>query len=729
VKKNTTAIAYSSSEKKFKLLELALYESNFWQELQSVKSGNKNKSKKKFSIFIKVDFEFYQPKQCTATDPELVEHLIDLLYAKGFSNITIGDSCDGSDLWLENRNALILADLLEYNYTTKNGNDYEIVDLSDDLVDFDFPAGALLHGTQLSTTISKADFIILFSKNKTDQCNFFSLGLHNFLRILPLRNKSYHYHQHADIQEIACELTHTVKIDFCLIDAFNSNHSRLGSYANTPIMTRTLIAGKDILQTDSVAAIKMGLKLEDSVLYKKMITTNPSFEIGHVKGPLDQYENWQNTDIIISEASKFRKIAFHLENMIEPSIFQVDTELFPFKEPLQQQINKVVSAFYGRANNSSSGYNLVLMVNCLIGMLADGYNLFNLQANKKSLWQQRVALNINAENHKLKEYRDVGPYLDSLSNELGKSTEINETGLSWSFYQGQSVLFQYVRHLPINFDAFVSQVDVSKSIQYMNDYIGGLIVPIKVNHAGKNTYQIERNLYLPQPNYLALSGGKNIDVTKLEYIKYSKNEHKIIWKTVFSENESAEFDDGWVCFRRSENNHVEINVFGRQLFTLPPFWQLSGIDHYPFVKSFLVEDAYTHFFKTTMANFEAVAEGREVKIGKPVVTNIDEPGQNCSGAIPSQDDLVTIIDNIGEYLDLDNLSKIDWKTLFSSEDINPPDYIDEQGFSHFSNFETSSSSTWPKFKLKQLLTNKSIQLLDAFIDDIKLALEKDFKVL
>ncbi len=724
--KNTTAIADSSSETKFKLLELSLKKSNFWQVLKSAKS--KNKSKKSFSIFIKVDLEFYLPKQNTATDPELVEYFIDLLYAKGFSNITIGDSCDGSDLWLENRNALILADLLEYNYTTTSGHDYEIADLSDDLVDFDFPMGSLLHGTPLSDTIVKADFIILFSKNKTDQCHYFSLGLHNFLRMLPLRNKSYHYHQHADVGDICYELAQSVKIDFCLIDAFNSNHSKMGSYANTPIATLTIIAGQDMVKTDAAAVIKMGLKLENSALYKKIIALESPFDSSNVTGSLEQYSHWQNTDLVISESSKYRKQAFYLENMIEPFFFQVDAEIFPFKEPLQQQINEFINPLYHRANTSSSGYNFVVLANCFIGILARGYKSFNLQMNKNSLWQQRVPLNVEAEKYKLKDYRDTGPYLDLLRKELTKLIELNETGLSWSFYEGQSILFQYVRRLPMNFDDFVSYVDVSKSIQYMNDYIGGLIVPIKVNQSGKNTYQLERNLYLPQPNYLAMAGGKNIDVTKLEFIKYTKNEHKIVWKTVFSENQSAEFDDGWVSFRRSGNDHVEINIFGRQLFTLPAFWQFSGIDHYPFMKSILVEDAYTHFFKTTMANFEAVAEGRDVKIGKPVVPDIDEPGQNRSGAIPSQDDMVSMIDSLGEYFDLEKLSEIDWKTLFSSEEMNPPDYIDKHGFSHFSKIEKAPFSSWPKFEMKQLLTDKSVQLLEAFFEDIKQTLEKDSKV-
>ena len=54
-----------------------------------------------------------------------------------------------------------------------------------------------------------------------------------------------------------------------------------------------------------------------------------------------------------------------------------------------------------------------------------------------------------------------------------------------------------------------------------------------------------------------------------------------------------------------------MTVLGRQLFTLPPFWQAVDLDRFPDIKAPLVEDAYRRFFAATFANLEACFEGRD----------------------------------------------------------------------------------------------------------------------
>ena len=45
---------------------------------------------------------------------------------------------------------------------------------------------------------------------------------------------------------------------------------------------------------------------------------------------------------------------------------------------------------------------------------------------------------------------------------------------------------------------------------------------------------------------MVLYGGSVIDVAKLEAIHYGDDEHKIVWRTVHSSNDSATHDDGSV---------------------------------------------------------------------------------------------------------------------------------------------------------------------------------------
>jgi hypothetical protein len=102
--------------------------------------------------------------------------------------------------------------------------------------------------------------------------------------------------------------------------------------------------------------------------------------------------------------------------------------------------------------------------------------------------------------------------------------------LRWRTVEG-AVVFSYIRTLPIAFDTFVQCVDVARTIRSMNDYLGGVVVPLVHDDAGRPVRQAERNIYLPQPNYLVLYHGKPIDVSKLEVVEYSADRHRLYWTT------------------------------------------------------------------------------------------------------------------------------------------------------------------------------------------------------
>jgi hypothetical protein len=129
------------------------------------------------------------------------------------------------------------------------------------------------------------------------------------------------------------------------------------------------------------------------------------------------------------------------------------------------------------------------------------------------------------------------------------------------------------------------------------------------------THQAERNIYLPQPNWMVLFGGKMIDVGKLEFVRYERDRHRIFWRTIKSSNGSAEFDDGIATFAR-EKRQTRVTIVARQKFSLPLFWQIVNIDLAPRIKNPLVVQAYTNYFNGTIANFIAQYRGREFRAGQ-----------------------------------------------------------------------------------------------------------------
>ena len=179
-------------------------------------------------------------------------------------------------------------------------------------------------------------------------------------------------------------------------------------------------------------------------------------------------------------------------------------------------------------------------------------------------------------------------------------------GLRWRYVEN-AVVFRYSRTLPVEFDTFVRRVDVARTIQFMNDYLGGVVVPIAHDEAGRPVRQAERNIYLPQPNYLVIYQGKPIDVSKLEVVEYGADRHRLYWKTMAARTDSATYDDGIATFERTPEG-TRITIVGRQLFTLPLFWQVFDLNLVPDIKSALVTHAYRTFFDRTLANFEALVE-------------------------------------------------------------------------------------------------------------------------
>ncbi len=156
---------------------------------------------------------------------------------------------------------------------------------------------------------------------------------------------------------------------------------------------------------------------------------------------------------------------------------------------------------------------------------------------------------------------------------------------------------------------------MAAGISLMADYVGGRRVTVPGGARGA-TRQAERNLYLPQPNYLAASGGEPIDVCKVELVERSPERHRLTWRTLHSPNGSAVFDDGSLTFTRSDAGTL-VRVRGRQLFTLPPSWAGVDLGAIPEVRGPLLEEAYRRFFTTTFDNLEACFEGREFRIGRP----------------------------------------------------------------------------------------------------------------
>ncbi len=613
-------------------LAAALDRAGFWDILNASLQGPPARPPR---LLIKSELAGFTAGSPLATDPSLVEALIDLLHDRGFANVAVVGTEDSSAFWAQNRDLYALSDLLGYRFVTPKGRAYDVVDLADAPDEAVFTVGSALHGTGISRAWVDADFRIVFAKNRTDEEAGYALALDTLIGVLPLPDKTLHYRRRRHPGDVVTALLAAAPVHFVLIDAITSAHGAGGRRSADPIDTDTLIAASDIVLADYIGALRMGLDPAVSPILARVLRDRPLPSQYTVSGTLAPYSGWRNVPVSILRSTQARAGAVALDRLVEPWLQRIDHELFPLRNPLDARANATLAEFFADAGDSPTSQYLLILVNMLLGLIGQFLESWRTLFDKDALHRRSVPLGIDLSGIDDAAFERLVAELLQLEP-VAASAPIMSDSLRWRYVDG-AVVFNYTRTLPIDFDIYVRCVDVARTIQFMNDYLGGVVVPLAHDAAGRPVRQAERNIYLPQPNYLVLYQGKPIDVSKLEVVEYEPDRHRWYWKTIDSENGSATYDDGVATFERTADGTC-ITIMGRQLFVLPLFWQVFDLDLIPNVKSALVTHAYRTFFDRTLANFEALVEGRDIRLGRPV----DEPAR------VSGEQLMDVLGRIGE---------------------------------------------------------------------------------
>jgi uncharacterized protein (DUF362 family) len=642
--------AMSPSEK----LAAALERAGFWEVMAA--------SRRDARIVIKPDMAGFTANSPCVTDPALVELLIDLLHDHGFSNAAVVGAADSSALWADNRDLYALADLLGYRFTTLKERSYDIVDLGDAADRTVFHCDSILHGGGLSHDWLDADVRIVFAKNRTDEAAGYALCLDGLIGVLPLVDKDLHYRRRRHAGDVVAALLDVAPVQFCLIDGVVSAHGVGGKRAPEQIEAGAIIAASDAVLADYVGALKMGLDPAVSPIFERVARARPLPRHYTISGSLTPYAGWSNVPEAALRTTRMRQQPETLARLVEPWLQRLDPELFPLKHPLDARMNATLAEFF-----ADSSW-LLAAANTLVGFIGQAVESYRTLFDKDALRQQSVPLGIDTVALTDDAFEALFDELTALEPIALAAPKVSDE-LRWRYVE-KAVVFSYTRCLPIDFDLFVQRVDVARTIQFMNDYIGGVLVPLDFDQAGRPVRQAERNVYLPQPNYLVLYQGKPIDVSKLEVVEYAAERHRLFWKTIRSENGSASYDDGIATFERAPEG-TRVSIAGRQQFTLPLFWQVFDLDLLPDLKSMLVTHAYQTFFDRTVANFEALVEGRDVRIGRAV----DE-----ATPLPVEQ-LMPVLQKIGEIA-LPLLERI--VKPASPDALGSDGWVDDDGFTHVS---------------------------------------------
>ncbi|HBR17278.1 MAG: hypothetical protein A3G39_01805 [Deltaproteobacteria bacterium RIFCSPLOWO2_12_FULL_43_16] len=287
-----TTVVVVKDDDKFRALDKALNEAGFFEILEKRWKAT-GKPKETFSVVIKPNFMYMHSKKdiSTYTDPELVEALINKIYAKGFTNIAIVEAQSTLGNYYKNREVVKVAEYIGYS-TKKN---YRIVDLTEEMAPYDYAGRLGKHF--VGPTWRDADFRVSFAKNKTHVFCHYTLTLKNIYGTLPMQNKLKEYHTKREYDWPTIETLKHFPVHFGLIDGYYSADGHFGVIVDPkPNLTKTIIGGENLIAVDWVGAKKMGLNPDDPKVGRFLPLAVEAFGKPEINwmGDRSLYHPWQN---------------------------------------------------------------------------------------------------------------------------------------------------------------------------------------------------------------------------------------------------------------------------------------------------------------------------------------------------------------------------------------------------------------------------------------------------
>ncbi len=656
------------------LLGEALEAGGLWSVLRSRRASRRCR-KADLSIAVKPDLDAFAPGDPTATDPALVEWLVTRLRREGYPNVVLCDGRNGPDGWLHNRDALAVPDLLGYRFEDADGEPYDFAWVADDPRVVPTSAHDRTGALRVCGAWADADVRISFAKAKTDEASGYALGLQNLLGLVSPASPAAAW----DAEDRALHLVRSVPAHFALVDAVTASDG--GGTHPRPASTSTVIASPSLLLADWAGALKMGADPHASPLNDRVLKLVGLPKTWRLEGETAPWTGWSNPAPTRMEAARVRARWPELDILARAVLQPVDRERFPFRDPLLDQVNATVLSRLGRVREESVRNALGGLLSQVLALAARARAAFVGSVAKGQVRFSEAPLTLDPDAPGAAAYDDTVHKIEAQARALD-GVPPDARGFRFRTI-GRHIHFGARRVLPLPFDAFVERVDVSAAIRYMNDYVGGSWAVVSADRRGRPLRQAERNVYLPQPNWIGAFGGEPIDVEKLERVDYGPDRHAIWWQTVRSPNGSADSDDGSVMFVRTPAGEVEVHVFARQRFRLPPAVAAARVDRWPRIHEELVSDAYGRFFDGTVANLRAAYAGEPYRIGRPQASADD--GADAPDVLAVASGAVALVSRFLGWAPEagDGQGKPRrWSGAGAAQALEPL-LVDERGFAHF----------------------------------------------
>ena len=605
--------------------------------------------------------------QPTPVSAAVVEELVDLLFEGGCDDVLVAAALSIGDRDRGHRSVQALAHTAGLTGRSRRGRPYEVVDVGASTTPASVPDTSVLSGRSVSSAWADADVRVVLARSVTSLADAYDGCLATLLAAVPEVVG-------ADPADVATDLLVHLPPALAVIDATVTSHGADGRHAVRELTTESLIVANDTLLADSTLATLLGLDRAGSGLVERALRVLGE-PLGRVVGDLTPFTGVVRPHPLLVHAFRRAGAERSVARVLSAAVGGPDQGAVA-GDPVLAGIRRVLTPLVAAADEPGQHAALLGLLTAVAGVV-DQTHGWSVPFAKDRVSQVEVPLGFDPGSFAANEYDSLPDFfapferlLEQLPNTSETESGVGSEAMHWRMLDG-AVVFETSRVIAADFGQFVARVDVAAGISLMADYLGGRRVAVSVDGQGRVVRQAERNLYLPQPNYLAIWGGEPIDVCKIELVERADTEQRLLWRTIDSLNGSARWDDGSLTFTDLGTEGTRVTVRGRQLFTLPPAWSGIDLDLVPELKTPLVEDAYRRFFTATFDNLEACFEGRPFRIGRPAPTG-DEPL-----AIESLHQLLGVAQS---WLDERSAERT---SLFGEPKREEPDEVDLHGFSHF----------------------------------------------
>ena len=544
----------------------------------------------------------------TPASAEVVHDVVDLLHRHGCDDVSVGVRLTVGDHDRGHRSATLLAVDAGLTGRTGEGRRYAVADLGDDLVTAPVPDTSVLSGHRCSAAWADARTRVVVGRAVTDLVDGFAGSLETLLAAAPEVAGA----EPADVAvDLLVHLPPTLVVVDALAPATGADGARLPAPADTGTAGGVLVVATDAVLADTCVAALFGQDRSASRLVARAVQRLGSSD-GRLEGRLPEPTRRGGPHPRLRSAAAALSTEPRLERVLRAAVGR-DDEGGEQADPVLAALRGLVTPLVEAADDPAGQLALESFLVLAHGV-AGTTRALAVTADKDAVDRREVPLGFDPADWPGEAYDGLPEFLAPFEALLDGARP-NADGMRWRLVDGATV-FEVSREVPADFDAWVARVDVAAGISLMADYLGGRRVTVPGSDDPGVTRQAERNLYLPQPNWVAAWGGRAIDVGKIELVERREDGHRLTWRTVVSPNGSATYDDGLLSFRRAGGG-TRVTVRGRQLFSLPPAWAGVDLDQWPEVRTPLLEEAYRRFFTTTFDNLEACFEGREFRIGRP----------------------------------------------------------------------------------------------------------------